>query len=112
MGFLFSLRIRRSSKPAKFERKVLIFGDVASEDDDVGASHFLGIVRRVLREALDGLLSASEVSLRERVLIFVDVTSEEEDVGASHFLGIVRRVLREALDGLLSASEVSLRERF
>ena len=60
---LFSFRIRRSSKPAKFERKVLIFGDVTSEEEDVGASHFLGIVRRVLREALDGLLSASEVSL-------------------------------------------------
>ena len=50
----------------KFERKVLIFVDVISEEEDVGASHFLGIVRRVMREALDGLLSASEVSLRER----------------------------------------------
>ena len=38
---------------------------MTSEEEDVGASHFLGIVRRVLREALDGLLSASEVSLRE-----------------------------------------------
>ena len=78
---------------------------MTSDEEDVGASHFLGIVRRVLREALDGLLSASEVSERKwerKVLIF----------GASHFLGIVRRVLREALDGLLSASEVSLRERF
>ena len=43
----------------------MIFGGVTSEEEDVGASHFLGIVRRVLREALDGLLSASEVSLRE-----------------------------------------------
>ena len=45
--------------------EVLIFGDLTSEEEDVGASHFLGIVRRVLREALDGLLSASEVSERE-----------------------------------------------
>ena len=40
---------------------------MTSEEDDVDACHFLEIVRRVLREALDGLLSASEVSLREKL---------------------------------------------
>ena len=54
--------MRRSIKPAKFERKVLIFGDVTSEEEEQSAdTHFLGIIRKVLREALDGLLSASEV---------------------------------------------------
>ncbi|KAH3795806.1 hypothetical protein DPMN_149367 [Dreissena polymorpha] len=55
--------MRRTSKPAKYERKTVIFGD-AAEDETDNTSHFLGIVRKTLREALEGLFAASEVWLQ------------------------------------------------
>lgn len=51
--------MRRSSKPTKYEKKTVIFGDNSEEDDNT--THFLGIIRKSLKEALEGLLAASEV---------------------------------------------------
>ncbi|XP_052220939.1 coiled-coil domain-containing protein 180-like isoform X2 [Dreissena polymorpha] len=60
-----SAAMRRTSKPAKYERKTVIFGD-AAEDETDNTSHFLGIVRKTLREALEGLFAASEMYYRQK----------------------------------------------
>lgn len=52
---------RSSSKPGKYEKKNVIFGDSNEEEDNT--NHFLGIIRKSLKEALDGLLSAAEVCI-------------------------------------------------
>ncbi|XP_060571229.1 coiled-coil domain-containing protein 180-like [Ruditapes philippinarum] len=70
MKFLFvmlvySIRNRRSSsKPSKYEKKTVIFGDGMEEEDN--ANHFLGIIRKSLKEALDGLLAAAELYYRQK----------------------------------------------
>lgn len=55
---------RSSSKPGKYEKKTVIFGD--STEDEENTAHFLGIIRRSLKEALDGLLSAAELYYRQK----------------------------------------------
>lgn len=47
------------SKGTKFDPKYLVFGLKEESGED---THFLGKVRKLLREALDGLLSAAEVN--------------------------------------------------
>ncbi|CAG2191023.1 unnamed protein product [Mytilus edulis] len=49
--------LRRSSKSTKFDKKYLIFGEKDEEGEEY---HLLGIIRRNLREALDGLLTSAE----------------------------------------------------
>lgn len=57
----FCNRLRRSSKSSKFDKKYLVFGEKDEEGEDL---HFLGIIKRTLREALDGLLTSGEVKLK------------------------------------------------
>lgn len=58
---------RSSSKPSKYEKKNVIFGDSTDEEDNT--NHFLGIIRKSLKEALDGLLSAAEVCVLIRYIL-------------------------------------------
>ncbi len=51
--------MRRSSKGQKYDRKYMVFGEKEEPGEE---THFLGKVRRLLREALDGLLTAAEVN--------------------------------------------------
>ncbi|XP_021341706.1 coiled-coil domain-containing protein 180-like isoform X3 [Mizuhopecten yessoensis] len=55
--------LRRSSKSTKFDRKYLIFGEKDEEDEE---RHLLGVVKRTLREALDGLLTSGEMYYRQK----------------------------------------------
>ncbi|XP_069121816.1 LOW QUALITY PROTEIN: coiled-coil domain-containing protein 180-like [Argopecten irradians] len=56
-------RLRRSSKSTKFDKKYLIFGE---KDEEGEENHLLGIVKRTLREALDGLLTSGEMYYRQK----------------------------------------------
>ena len=47
-----------NSKGQKYDRKYLVFGEREEPGEE---THILGKIRRLLREALDGLLSAAEV---------------------------------------------------
>ncbi|XP_050389125.1 coiled-coil domain-containing protein 180 isoform X2 [Patella vulgata] len=49
---------RRNQKAVKFDRKYLVFGD---RDEDVDCEYFTGIVRKILRDALDGLLTTADL---------------------------------------------------
>jgi hypothetical protein len=55
-----SLRLRRNSKSTKFDRKYLVFGEKEEEGEE---KHILGIIKKTLREALEGLLTNAEVKL-------------------------------------------------
>ncbi|KAK3086983.1 hypothetical protein FSP39_000010 [Pinctada imbricata] len=55
--------LRRSSKSTKFDRKYLIFGE---KDEEGEERHLLGIIKRTLREALDGLLTTAEMFYRQK----------------------------------------------
>ncbi|WAR30538.1 CC180-like protein [Mya arenaria] len=59
-----SAALRRTSKPAKYEKRTVIFGNATEEEDNT--SHFLGTVRKILREALDGLFASSEMYYRQK----------------------------------------------
>ncbi|KAL4219460.1 hypothetical protein ACF0H5_022039 [Mactra antiquata] len=59
-----SAAMRRSSKPAKYEKKTVIFGDNSEEEENT--THFLGIIRKCLKDALEGLLAASELYYRQK----------------------------------------------
>ena len=39
----------------------MIFGTETAEEEEANSNHFLAMIRRILREALDGLFAASEV---------------------------------------------------
>ncbi|XP_076092470.1 coiled-coil domain-containing protein 180-like isoform X4 [Mytilus galloprovincialis] len=55
--------LRRSSKSTKFDKKYLIFGEKDEEGEEY---HLLGIIRRNLREALDGLLTSAELYYKNK----------------------------------------------
>ena len=48
----------RHSKGPKIDRKYFVFGESAEDGEE---EHFLGKIKRVLRDATDGLLAAGEV---------------------------------------------------
>ncbi|XP_002742433.1 coiled-coil domain-containing protein 180-like [Saccoglossus kowalevskii] len=56
-----SANIRRTSKTTKFDKKYYVFGE--KKDDE---KHFLAIIRAILWDAMDGLLSTSEVYYRQK----------------------------------------------
>ena len=64
---LLIYRLRRTSKSTKFDKKYLIFGE---KDEEGEERHLLGIIRRNLREALDGLLTSAEVLLQIWLFFF------------------------------------------
>ena len=53
------IRFSKHSKGTKIDRKLLVFGEAELPGEQ---THFLGRIQRLLREALDGLLAASDVS--------------------------------------------------
>ena len=59
---LLFLRLRQNSKSTKFDKKYLVFGEKEEEGEE---THILGIIKKTLREALDGLLTNAEVNLRK-----------------------------------------------
>ena len=56
------LRLIQNSKSTKFDKKYLVFGEKEEEGEE---THILGIIKKTLREALDGLLTNAEVNLRK-----------------------------------------------
>ncbi|XP_061169622.1 coiled-coil domain-containing protein 180-like isoform X3 [Saccostrea echinata] len=56
-------RLRRNSKSTKFDRKYLVFGEKEEEGEE---NHILGIIKKTLREALDGLLTNAEMYYRSK----------------------------------------------
>ena len=55
--------LRRTSKSTRFDKKYLIFGE---KDEEGEERHLLGIIRRNLREALDGLLTSAELYYKNK----------------------------------------------
>lgn len=64
--FCFIFRLRQNSKFIKFDKKYLVFGEKEEEGEEV---YILGIIKRILREVLDGLLINVEVIVY-RILYF------------------------------------------
>ncbi|XP_056009695.1 coiled-coil domain-containing protein 180-like isoform X3 [Ostrea edulis] len=56
-------RLRRNSKSTKFDRKYLVFGEKEEEGEE---RHILGIIKKTLREALEGLLTNAEMYYRAK----------------------------------------------
>lgn len=56
-------RLRQNSKSTKFDKKYLVFGEKEEEGEE---AHILGIIKRTLREALDGLLTNAEMYYRSK----------------------------------------------
>lgn len=65
--FCFILRLRQNSKSTKFDKKYLVFGEKEEEGEE---AHILGIIKRTLREALDGLLTNAEVTVHRTLRFF------------------------------------------
>lgn len=65
--FCFILRLRQNSKSTKFDKKYLVFGEKEEEGEE---AHILGIIKRTLREALDGLLTNAEVTVYRTLCFF------------------------------------------
>lgn len=63
----FILRLRQNSKSTKFDKKYLVFGEKEEEGEE---AHILGIIKRTLREALDGLLTNAEVTVHKTLRFF------------------------------------------
>ncbi|XP_005103775.1 uncharacterized protein LOC101855202 [Aplysia californica] len=62
-----SHRHRRISKPAKFDKKYMVFGEKPEEGEtEAEEKHFLAMITRTLRDALDGLLTTAEVFYRQK----------------------------------------------
>ncbi|XP_065931470.1 coiled-coil domain-containing protein 180 isoform X4 [Magallana gigas] len=55
--------LRQNSKSTKFDKKYLVFGEKEEEGEE---AHILGIIKRTLREALDGLLTNAEMYYRSK----------------------------------------------
>ena len=64
---LLIYRMRRTSKSTGFHKNYMIFGE---KDEEGEERHLLGIIRRNLREALDGLLTSAEVLLQIWLFFF------------------------------------------
>ncbi|XP_078326137.1 coiled-coil domain-containing protein 180-like isoform X2 [Crassostrea virginica] len=56
-------RLRQNSKSTKFDKKYLVFGEKEEEGEE---THILGIIKKTLREALDGLLTNAEMYYRSK----------------------------------------------
>lgn len=61
------LRLRQNSKSTKFDKKYLVFGEKEEEGEE---AHILGIIKKTLREALDGLLTNAEVTVHRTLCYF------------------------------------------
>lgn len=55
--------LRQNSKSTKFDKKYLVFGEKEEEGEE---AHILGIIKKTLREALDGLLTNAEMYYRSK----------------------------------------------
>nr|XP_022322518.1 coiled-coil domain-containing protein 180-like isoform X5 [Crassostrea virginica] len=55
--------LRQNSKSTKFDKKYLVFGEKEEEGEE---THILGIIKKTLREALDGLLTNAEMYYRSK----------------------------------------------
>ncbi|XP_064616781.1 coiled-coil domain-containing protein 180-like [Liolophura sinensis] len=55
--------LRRGSKTTRWDRKYLVFGDTVEEVD---SKHFLGGIRKVLREAQEGLFTVAEIFYKQK----------------------------------------------
>ncbi|XP_077986671.1 coiled-coil domain-containing protein 180-like [Glandiceps talaboti] len=56
-----SASLRRTSKSTKFDKKYYVFGERRDEE-----KHFLALIRAVLWDAMDGLLSTAELYYRQK----------------------------------------------
>ncbi|XP_070532747.1 coiled-coil domain-containing protein 180-like [Ptychodera flava] len=56
-----SASIRRTSKSTKFDKKYYVFGEKRDEE-----KHFLALIRGILWDAMDGLLSTAELYYRQK----------------------------------------------
>lgn len=65
--FCLILRLRQNSKSTKFDKKYLVFGEKEEEGEE---AHILGIIKKTLREALDGLLTNAEVTVHRTLCYF------------------------------------------
>ncbi|KAJ8300120.1 hypothetical protein KUTeg_021639 [Tegillarca granosa] len=69
--------LRRSSKSSKFDKKYMVFGEKDEEGED---KHLLGIIRRTLREALDGLLTSADEEYKRILRPVLGHPHQEEEL--------------------------------
>ena len=97
---LLIYRLRRTSKSTRFDKKYLIFGE---KDEEGEERHLLGIIRRNLREALDGLLTSAEVLLQIWLFFFSALATHSNWFLILMYIPLVRLALTlcESLDSPL-----------